>query len=176
MIGQTIGKVATIHMPIPDTKMKDTLADLAPIGILKGVLIGTDETLAGTLDDTNLKGIDTATKGPPTDRKIGHQITERMIGKEATMIGRYSSPARRDSAKREAAAETRDAAPSPKSNSTQTNEDKDMDADQIAAMMGFQSFGSSKGKPVEENAEGYAEVRKERSWRQYMNRRIQPAS
>ncbi|WFD04420.1 hypothetical protein MOBT1_003130 [Malassezia obtusa] len=58
----------------------------------------------------------------------------------------------------------------------------EMDADQIAAMMGFGNFGSSKvrasltqGKHVEDNSEGFAEVRKERSWRQYMNRRIQPA-
>ncbi|PKI84297.1 hypothetical protein MVES_001457 [Malassezia vespertilionis] len=48
---------------------------------------------------------------------------------------------------------------------------EELDADQIAAMMGFGNFGSSKGKPVEENTEGYAEVRKERTWRQYMNRK-----
>lgn len=56
----------------------------------------------------------------------------------------------------------------------------EMDADQIASMMGFGNFGSSKvglvltqGKHVEDNSEGFAEVRKERSWRQYMNRYVQ---
>lgn len=46
-------------------------------------------------------------------------------------------------------------------------------------MMGFGNFGSSKvrasltqGKHVEDNSEGFAEVRKERSWRQYMNRYV----
>ena len=55
----------------------------------------------------------------------------------------------------------------------------EMDADQIASMMGFGNFGSSKvrfvltqGKHVEDNSEGFAEVRKERSWRQYMNRYV----
>lgn len=54
----------------------------------------------------------------------------------------------------------------------------------MAALMGFGSFGSSKGKPVEGNDVGYAYVKKERTWRQYMNRcvganeqrRVQPAS
>lgn len=41
---------------------------------------------------------------------------------------------------------------------------------QMAALMGFGSFGSSKGKPVEGNDVGYAYVKKERTWRQYMNR------
>ena len=31
------------------------------------------------------------------------------------------------------------------------------------------------GKPVENNATGYAEVRKERTWRQYMNRYVAAA-
>lgn len=48
---------------------------------------------------------------------------------------------------------------------------QDADADQMAAIMGFGGFGSSKGKPVENNSEGYAHIRKEHSWRQYMNRK-----
>lgn len=54
--------------------------------------------------------------------------------------------------------------------------------EEMAKMMGFSSFGSSsvrgecgrranwQGRHVDNNADGYAEVRKERSWRQYMNR------
>ena len=41
---------------------------------------------------------------------------------------------------------------------------------QMAAIMGFGSFDSSKGKPVEGNDVGYAHIKKERTWRQYMNR------
>lgn len=63
---------------------------------------------------------------------------------------------------------------------------QDADADQMAAIMGFGHFGSSKvrkhtrnaylqGKPVEDNSEGYAHIRKEHSWRQYMNRYVQPS-
>ena len=69
-----------------------------------------------------------------------------------------------------------------------TGDPEDEEA-QMAAMMGFGNFGSSKvrctrlcsplllvqGKPVENNATGYAEVRKERTWRQYMNRYVAAA-
>lgn len=69
-----------------------------------------------------------------------------------------------------------------------TGDSEDEEA-QMAAMMGFGNFGSSKvrfasicsmgslvqGKPVENNATGYAEVRKERTWRQYMNRYVAAA-
>ncbi|WFD30657.1 hypothetical protein MSPP1_001678 [Malassezia sp. CBS 17886] len=48
---------------------------------------------------------------------------------------------------------------------------EELTPEQIAQMMGFDNFGSSKGQPVEDNLDGYAEVRKERSWRQYMNRK-----
>ena len=48
---------------------------------------------------------------------------------------------------------------------------EEVDEDQMAAIMGFGNFGTSKGKNVEDNSEGFAEVRKERTWRQYMNRR-----
>lgn len=46
----------------------------------------------------------------------------------------------------------------------------------MAAMMGFGSFGTSKGKQVEDNAEGFAEIKKEHSWRQYMNRYVDTAA
>jgi len=48
-----------------------------------------------------------------------------------------------------------------------TNED---DA-AMMAMMGMSGFGSTKGKHVEGNQEGGADVKKMRTWRQYMNRR-----
>jgi U4/U6.U5 tri-snRNP-associated protein 3 len=47
------------------------------------------------------------------------------------------------------------------------NED---DADMMAAM-GLSGFGSTKGKHVEGNQEGKVNVKKVRTWRQYMNRR-----
>lgn len=40
----------------------------------------------------------------------------------------------------------------------------------MAAMMGFGGFGTTKGKKVKGNSAGAAEVKKERTWRQYMNR------
>ncbi|KAI0670323.1 hypothetical protein C8Q78DRAFT_1069948 [Trametes maxima] len=48
-----------------------------------------------------------------------------------------------------------------------TNED---DA-AMMAMMGMSGFGTTKGKHVEGNQEGAADVKKMRTWRQYMNRR-----
>ncbi|KAI0665205.1 hypothetical protein C8Q70DRAFT_942818 [Cubamyces menziesii] len=48
-----------------------------------------------------------------------------------------------------------------------TNED---DA-AMMAMMGLTGFGSTKGKHVEGNQEGAANIKKMRTWRQYMNRR-----
>jgi len=41
----------------------------------------------------------------------------------------------------------------------------------IAAFMGVSGFGSTKGKQVEGNQEGGVDVKKVRTWRQYMNRR-----
>lgn len=45
----------------------------------------------------------------------------------------------------------------------------------MAAMMGFGGFGTTKGKKVDGNAAGAAEVKKERTWRQYMNRFVFPS-
>ncbi|KAG6865027.1 hypothetical protein C0991_005573 [Blastosporella zonata] len=41
----------------------------------------------------------------------------------------------------------------------------------MMAMMGLAGFGSTKGKAVEGNQEGAVDVKKQRTWRQYMNRR-----
>ncbi|KZT67765.1 hypothetical protein DAEQUDRAFT_379949 [Daedalea quercina L-15889] len=41
----------------------------------------------------------------------------------------------------------------------------------MMAMMGLSGFGSTKGKHVEGNQEGGVQVKKMRTWRQYMNRR-----
>lgn len=41
----------------------------------------------------------------------------------------------------------------------------------MMAMMGMSGFGSTKGKHVIGNQEGGANVKKVRTWRQYMNRR-----
>ncbi|OBZ75046.1 U4/U6.U5 small nuclear ribonucleoprotein [Grifola frondosa] len=46
----------------------------------------------------------------------------------------------------------------------------DGDADMMA-MMGMSGFGSTKGRHVEGNQEGSVDVKKIRTWRQYMNRR-----
>ncbi|KAG6831173.1 hypothetical protein H0H92_012313 [Tricholoma furcatifolium] len=40
----------------------------------------------------------------------------------------------------------------------------------MMAMMGLSGFGSTKGKSVEGNQEGAVYVKKQRTWRQYMNR------
>jgi len=41
----------------------------------------------------------------------------------------------------------------------------------MMAMMGFGGFDSTKGKPVEGNQSGGSKTNKQRTWRQYMNRR-----
>jgi len=41
----------------------------------------------------------------------------------------------------------------------------------IATMMGFGGFSTTKGTHVEGNQIGAAKVNKQRTWRQYMNRR-----
>jgi len=41
----------------------------------------------------------------------------------------------------------------------------------LASIMGLNGFGTTKGKPVEGNQEGGVNVKKVRTWRQYMNRR-----
>ncbi|TCD68893.1 hypothetical protein EIP91_009443 [Steccherinum ochraceum] len=45
------------------------------------------------------------------------------------------------------------------------------DDEAMMAMMGMSGFGSTKGKHVEGNQEGSVDVKKMRTWRQYMNRR-----
>ncbi|KAG7452638.1 DUF1777-domain-containing protein [Guyanagaster necrorhizus] len=47
----------------------------------------------------------------------------------------------------------------------------DPDEDAMMATMGLGGFGSTKGKHVDGNQEGTANVKKTRTWRQYMNRR-----
>ncbi|KAF9227613.1 hypothetical protein BS17DRAFT_694480 [Gyrodon lividus] len=44
------------------------------------------------------------------------------------------------------------------------------DDEAIMATMGLTGFGSTKGKHVEGNQEGTVEIKKSRTWRQYMNR------
>lgn len=41
----------------------------------------------------------------------------------------------------------------------------------MMAMMGFAGFGTTKGHEVEGNQEGAVKINKQRTWRQYMNRR-----
>lgn len=48
---------------------------------------------------------------------------------------------------------------------------EDDDEAQMMAMMGFAGFDTTKGKPVEGNQEGAVDIKKRRTWRQYMNRR-----
>jgi len=45
------------------------------------------------------------------------------------------------------------------------------DDEAMLAMMGMTGFGSTKGQHVQGNQEGSANVKKTRTWRQYMNRR-----
>ncbi|ORY34711.1 hypothetical protein BCR39DRAFT_585669 [Naematelia encephala] len=45
------------------------------------------------------------------------------------------------------------------------------DDDAMAAMLGFGGFTTTKGKGIGQNAEGAVNVHKQRTWRQYMNRR-----
>ncbi|KAL0071470.1 hypothetical protein AAF712_001327 [Marasmius tenuissimus] len=50
-------------------------------------------------------------------------------------------------------------------------EDVQDDDSAMMAMMGMSGFGSTKGKHVEGNQEGTVNIKKMRTWRQYMNRR-----
>jgi len=51
-------------------------------------------------------------------------------------------------------------------------EGEEMDDDAgMMAMMGMSGFGTTKGKHIDGNQEGGLSVKKQRTWRQYMNRR-----
>ncbi|KAG8933544.1 hypothetical protein FRC02_011655 [Tulasnella sp. 418] len=41
----------------------------------------------------------------------------------------------------------------------------------MMAMMGFGGFGTTKGHTVQGNQEGAVDVKQQRTWRQYMNRK-----
>jgi len=58
--------------------------------------------------------------------------------------------------------------PSP---SEETAADADDEEARMMALMGFGGFDTTKSKPVEGNQRGAAKVNKQRTWRQYMNRR-----
>lgn len=45
------------------------------------------------------------------------------------------------------------------------------DDEAMLGMMGMTGFGSTKGQHVQGNQDGGANVKKSRTWRQYMNRR-----
>jgi len=47
----------------------------------------------------------------------------------------------------------------------------DPETEAMNAMMGFGGFGTTKGKEISGNQEGAVFVKKQRTWRQYMNRR-----
>lgn len=100
----------------------------------------------------------------------------RSYGRDSHCDGwpstREQSPKRPRAASREDARELKRDAPS--KDTPLSGDTDDAEADQMAAMMGFGSFGTSKGKQVEDNSEGFAEIKKEHSWRQYMNRYVGP--
>ncbi|KAG8764292.1 hypothetical protein FRC11_005096 [Ceratobasidium sp. 423] len=67
-----------------------------------------------------------------------------------------------------------DAPPPPDSNvdgEIEEGEDMEEDEMQMMAAMGFGGFDTTKGKTVSGNQQGAANVKKQRTWRQYMNRK-----
>ena len=78
-------------------------------------------------------------------------------------------------ADRTAAGDTQDDSPAPEPAPKAGGEDEDDESGMdpaMAAMMGFGGFGTTKNKGIGEQAiEGTAQVHKQRTWRQYMNRR-----
>nr|ODN91629.1 hypothetical protein L204_05615 [Cryptococcus depauperatus CBS 7855] len=83
---------------------------------------------------------------------------ERALGITYTEDGRINDPREREQEERER--QQLEDAPDP----------NDPEA-QMAALMGFGGFSTTKKKGVEHNAEGGINVHKQRTWRQYMNRR-----
>ncbi|KAJ1309846.1 hypothetical protein OPQ81_006611 [Rhizoctonia solani] len=62
--------------------------------------------------------------------------------------------------------------PDPKADGEiEEGEDMEEDEMQMMAAMGFGGFDSTKGKSVNGNQQGAANVKKQRTWRQYMNRK-----
>ncbi|KAL7425192.1 hypothetical protein Q5752_000880 [Cryptotrichosporon argae] len=61
--------------------------------------------------------------------------------------------------------------PSAETTPAPQDEEQDEEAAAMANMLGFGGFGTTKNKTVEGNVEGGANVHKQRTWRQYMNRR-----
>ncbi|KAG8833532.1 hypothetical protein FRC17_010564 [Serendipita sp. 399] len=53
----------------------------------------------------------------------------------------------------------------------ETKEVGEAGEEDVMALMGFTGFGSTKGQAVEGNQEGAVKINKQRTWRQYMNRR-----
>lgn len=91
--------------------------------------------------------------------------------------GPRSAPADRANGKRPAVPEGKSTVV-PMAETANTSAEGDVDVaeegrgdDAMAAMLGISGFGTTKGKPKKVHLEG-ANVKKERSWRQYMNRYV----
>ncbi|KAF7363323.1 U4/U6.U5 small nuclear ribonucleoprotein [Mycena sanguinolenta] len=55
--------------------------------------------------------------------------------------------------------------------SNEEGEEMEVEDEDMMAMMGLSGFGTTKGKHITGNQEGAVSVKKQRTWRQYMNRR-----
>ncbi|CEH15927.1 duf1777-domain-containing protein [Ceraceosorus bombacis] len=97
------------------------------------------------------------------DRNTGGAHRER---REEELDRKHEGTSRSSKGKRSSATGSVDGGAVQNAGQVEVGEDEQA----MMAAMGFGNFGSTKGKHVAGNSEGAANVRKERSWRQYMNR------
>ncbi|KAG1756557.1 uncharacterized protein EDB91DRAFT_1076549 [Suillus paluster] len=115
----------------------------------------------------------------PRDKDLGHQRDHRQP------VGRHDAerlPEKPSQARTPPPGPSTDAGPSSsqrrpnldpdaQSEEGETMDATDADEEAMMAAMGLKGFGTTKGKHVEGNQEGTVDIKKIRTWRQYMNRR-----
>ncbi|KAJ3845283.1 hypothetical protein F5878DRAFT_599873 [Lentinula raphanica] len=99
------------------------------------------------------------------ERDRDRETDRRGDGKESS---RREVPPPKDSTRSNSPTSKPDSEYSNNAEAGQVPEDDDT---AMMAMMGMAGFGSTKGKHVEGNQEGAVNIKKTRTWRQYMNRR-----
>ncbi|OJT11146.1 U4/U6.U5 small nuclear ribonucleoprotein 27 kDa protein [Trametes pubescens] len=143
---------------IPQVVIEKTIVATGTGGMTVGTI---DETTGGATTGTG--ETTTATQDGNPFRLPGLTETECVTG-----TGTLGTPEVEPSGSRPP---TEAEAPADGAEEGETMDATNEDDAAMMAMMGLSGFGTTKGKHVEGNQEGSADVKKMRTWRQYMNRR-----
>ncbi|TFK54949.1 hypothetical protein OE88DRAFT_1732236 [Heliocybe sulcata] len=101
-------------------------------------------------------------------------MQEKEMTEKETLIEKHGPVSKSEDSRAETPGEPRAGQSNDSANGMEEGEAMDATNDDDAAMMammGLSGFGTTKGKHVEGNQEGSIDVKKMRTWRQYMNRR-----